>query len=217
MRPPRISTLQLFVHIPNDQMIALNHVSADTSIRDIKSKLELRTGILAELQDLFLNNIKAGENETLSFLKIKSGTLLRVKFREKSFRNIFVDAFKGDGRNVLKHEIEAVQACDEVGEVLNKIASLKAFQAAFTACFKGHLTLLRSIIEKNSSVVNNATKNGRSLLHIAADAGNLSCVSLLLKKGSELGKSDKDGENSFAVFLTKNYFSCERSLFKVKL
>lgn len=74
------NTLQLFVHSPSDQVITLNDVHPETSVQHLKSELELKSGILAEYQNLLINNTKLENGRTLEDCKVKSGSFVRLRY-----------------------------------------------------------------------------------------------------------------------------------------
>ena len=147
--------LQLFIHTPSDDIISLNDVNQDAKIHELKSQLELRTGILADLQSLNLSNTKLEDGRTFLERNIKNGSVLRVKIKEKSLENLYLNAIKGNEQavyslgvefmnnddNEVTNGKEATDATDTTS-AWNKFVPLRAFQALFAACFKGRKTFV---------------------------------------------------------------------------
>ena len=193
--------LQLFIHTPSDDIISLTGVDPDAFIFDLKSQLEIKTGILAELQTLYLSKLKVEDTKTFAEKNIKNGAVLRVKIKEKSLEQIYLNAVKGDikavfmlgvelmnddGDNTTEYELDHMRSW-------NKFVPLRAFQALFAACYKGQLQLVTELLHKGAANVRMVTKNGRSVLHVAASQGHIGCVGLLLGQGVDAKLTDREG------------------------
>lgn len=72
-----------------------HQVRLQATVSELKSQLELRTGILAELQSLYFNNVKLEDGQSLSEKNIKNGSVLRVKIKERSLQQIYLAASQG--------------------------------------------------------------------------------------------------------------------------
>ena len=70
-------------------------VRLQATISELKSQLELRTGILAELQSIYFNNVKLDDGQTLAEKNVKNGSVLRVKLKERSLQQIYLAATQG--------------------------------------------------------------------------------------------------------------------------
>lgn len=207
--PSKPIPIQLFIHTPTNEIITFSHVTPEASILQLKSQLELKTGILTELQSLYLSNLKLEDNKTLSEKQIKNGTVLRVKIKEKSLEEIYITAAKGDIEGVFKLGVEFMKTDDdseavnrnETDDIImnqlsawNTFVPLRAFQALFSACCVGHIPLINSLLTKGSANIGMVSRNKRSVLHVAAYHGHLACVSFLLSRGADSKSLDADGK-----------------------
>ena len=95
VRHDYLSPIRIFVHSPSDDIITFNQVRLNASVSELKSQLELRTGILAELQSLYFGNVRLEDEQTLGEKNLKNGSVLRVKIKDKSLQQIYIAASQG--------------------------------------------------------------------------------------------------------------------------
>lgn len=200
MKTPSNFPLQVFIHTPNDDIISIINIDANAKINDLKSHIEIKTGILAEVQNLYLSNIKLEDSKTFSEKSIKNGAVMRIRIKEKSLEQIYLNAAKGDVKAVFMLGVEFMKDDEtltgyeeEQMQAWNKFVPLRAFQGLFAACFKGHLQLVAELINRSAAHVRMISKNGRTLLHVAASQGHLGCVSFLLGQGVDAKLTDREG------------------------
>ena len=194
--------LQLFIHSPTGSIITMSDVDPTTFIYDLKSKVELETGILAELQNMFLNNLKLDDGKTFDEMNVKNGSFIRLKLKESSLQQIYLSAINGNMKAIFMLGVQLIQV-DEVNDHLdnqleqihawNIFAPLRAFQALFAASFSGHVKLITQLLSKSAAHIHMVTKNGRSLLHAASSQGHSNCANFLLAQGVDVKVTDNQG------------------------
>lgn len=219
MKTPSNFPLQVFIHTPNDDIISINNIDANAKINDLKSHIEIKTGILAEVQNLYLSNIKLEDSKTFSEKSIKNGAVMRIRIKEKSLEQIYLNAAKGDVKAVFMLGVEFMKDDEtltgyeeEQMQAWNKFVPLRAFQGLFAACFKGHLQLVAELINRSAAHVRMISKNGRTLLHVAASQGHLGCVSFLLGQGVDAKLTDREGMSALAFAAENGHIKCEKRI-----
>ena len=206
--------IRIFVHCPNENIVTFNQIKPHSTINEIKSQLELRTGILAELQSLYFSNVKLEDGRTLHEKHIKNGSVLRIKIKERSLQQIYTTSCQGNVAEVFQLGVEYIDD-DSMSDdfdpneensipnhvkAWNSFVPLRAFQALFAASYSGHLDLLTKLVEHAAANIGMLTKNRHSLLHVSAFNGHLPCVSYLLSKGADPKLADLDGNDTFLLY-----------------
>jgi len=210
--------IRIFVHTPADDIVSFPRICIDATVAELKCQLELRTGILAELQSLYMNNTRLEDNKTLREKRIKNGAVLRVKIKERSLQQIHLAASKGNTSDVFMLGVEYIEddyntpqlssnddgddsitnsnnanSLDNQIKAWNTFVPLRAFQALFAACFAGHFPVVSKLLDNAAANISMVTKNRHSLLHVAAFNGRLNIVSYLLSKGADSKLLDLEG------------------------
>ena len=217
--------IRLFVHTPTDDIVSFPQIRTDATIGELKSQLELKTGILAELQSLYMNNTRLEDTKTLRDKRLKNGAVLRIKIKERSLQQIYLAASKGNTSEVFTLGVEYIEDDDDSSnpttgdesdycktkiqnanhnntiidqvKAWNTFVPLRAFQALFAACFAGHLPVISRLLENAAANISMVTKNRHSLLHVSAFNGHLNVVSFLLSKGADSKLLDLEGKFFF--------------------
>jgi ankyrin repeat protein len=63
------------------------------------------------------------------------------------------------------------------------------------------------LLNKNSLIINQADKHGRTALILAASEGHLAIMDILIEKGASLGSQDKDGLSALSWACLKGHFN----------
>ncbi|XP_066927073.1 microtubule-associated protein 9-like [Clytia hemisphaerica] len=233
--PPNLSSpattlddlpIRIFVHCPNENIVTFNQIKQHSTINEIKSQLELRTGILAELQSLYFSNVKLEDGRSLREKHIKNGSVLRIKVKERSLQQIYTTSCQGNISEVFQLGVEYIDddsSSDDIDpedknsipnhvKAWNSFVPLRAFQALFAACYSGHLDLLTKLVDHAAANIGMLTKNRHSLLHVAAFNGHLPCVSFLLSKGANPKLVDLDGMSALSLAAMNGHLKVEKHL-----
>ena len=115
MRELFVHYVQLFVRTPTQSVVTLNDIDTRIEISDLKSQLELHTGIIAEVQTLLLNDIRLQNGKTLEECNIKRNSFLRLRLKESSLEQIYVDAVQGKTEEVFKLGVQLIEQEDTKG------------------------------------------------------------------------------------------------------
>ena len=109
--PSIINNIRIFVHTPSGNIVTLNKVSAKTTIHELKLELEIKSGMLAEIQNILFSNVKLHHSKSLLESNVINGSVLRLKAKEGSLEQIYINAVKGGTREVFKLGVEYINLC----------------------------------------------------------------------------------------------------------
>ena len=200
--PSIINNIRIFVHTPSGSIVTLNKVSAKTTIHELKLELEIKSGMLAEIQNILFSNVKLHHSKSLLESNVINGSVLRLKVKEGSLEQIYINAVKGGTREVFKLGVEYIEQDDCLEEcqndhlaTWNKFVPLRAFQALFAAAYTGNIDMMSQLLRKSAATTKMVSKAGRNLLHVAASQGELMSVNFLLSKGVDGNQADNNGKH----------------------
>ena len=202
MKAPNINNkIRVFVHTPSGNIVNLYEVSLKTTIHELKLELEIKTGMLAEIQNILLSSVKLHHTKSLLESNVINGSVLRLKAKEGSLEQIYINAVKGDTKEVFKLGVEYIEQDDNSEEcqndhlaTWNKFVPLRAFQALFAAAYSGNIDMMSHLLRKSAATTKMVSKAGRNLLHVAASQGELMSVNFLLSKGVDGKQADNNGK-----------------------
>ena len=200
--PSIINNIRIFVHTPSGSIVTLNKVSAKTTIHELKLELEIKSGMLAEIQNILFSNVKLHHSKSLLESNVINGSVLRLKAKEGSLEQIYINAVKGGTREVFKLGVEYIEQDDCLEEcqndhlaTWNKFVPLRAFQALFAAAYTGNIDMMSQLLRKSAATTKMVSKAGRNLLHVTACQGELMSVNFLLSKGVDGNQADNNGKH----------------------
>ena len=200
--PSIINNIRIFVHTPSGSIVTLNKVSAKTTIHELKLELEIKSGMLAEIQNILFSNVKLHHSKSLLESNVINGSVLRLKAKEGSLEQIYINAVKGGTREVFKLGVEYIEQDDCLEEcqndhlaTWNKFVPLRAFQALFAAAYTGNIDMMSQLLRKSAATTKMVSKAGRNLLHVTASQGELMSVNFLLSKGVDGNQADNNGKH----------------------
>ena len=200
--PSIINNIRIFVHTPSGSIVTLNKVSAKTTIHELKLELEIKSGMLAEIQNILFSNVKLHHSKSLLESNVINGSVLRLKAKEGSLEQIYINVVKGGTREVFELGVEYIEQDDCLEEcqndhlaTWNKFVPLRAFQALFAAAYTGNIDMMSQLLRKSAATTKMVSKAGRNLLHVAASQGELMSVNFLLSKGVDGNQADNNGKH----------------------
>lgn len=205
---------QLFISLPTDDVCTLRGLTDETRVYQLKSRIELKTGIPGDVQHLYFMNKELFDNLKLEDVKLKAGCIVRVKL-ESSWASLFDACWRGDLYEVFQN---GVQFLDEKAfngyniPLWNRIVIQRATHALFIASHRGFLGLIIELLNQSAADINGKTRFGRTCLHVAAYQGFVGCVSLLLSEGALCNQIDYNGKTALALASENGHIYCERRL-----
>lgn len=144
----------------------LVHVSAEHGYHEL---LRLILDADKELMDA-----KTHDGETALHLACLNGHLKCVEMLIQKGSEISHSVKSDTRRLTLNYDNQPIKECDFGGTPLHY------------AAWKGHLDILKCLLESNKSLVNKANRNGWYPLHIAAYLSHADCAEYLIKEGASL-------------------------------
>eukprot|EP00794_Sanderia_malayensis_P019125 gene19125-21042_t len=194
---------QIFVNT-STKVLCLRNIQPELQVIQLKSIVELRTGIPAEQQDLLLSGTILSDNSRIAEAGLRDRHVVRLVLKSKEINSILDMVLRGDLAGILNtggvQMIDLTEANDnEERQRLvkwNNIAMQRAFIAVTVACTQGMLELVVSLLKLSAFSVNQVTGCGRSALHFAAARGSVGCVCVLLDNNIDPRIQDNDGKTA---------------------
>ncbi|PFX21993.1 Protein HOS4 [Stylophora pistillata] len=183
-------------------------------VYQLKSRVELKAGIPANIFTLFFMNVQLRDQDALKTYHLKRGCIVRVKL-EQNYLGLFEACWRGDIYDVFENGVQFLDEDKFQGydiSLWNKLVIQRATFALFIACHRGYLGLILELINRGATDINGKTVFGRSALHVAAYQGFVGCVSLLLSEGAICNQIDIEGKTPLALASENGHVYCERRI-----
>lgn len=205
---------QIFIALPKDDVCTLRDLSNDMRIYQLKSRVELKTGIPGDIQHLYFMNKELHDDHKLEDVKVKQGCIVRVRL-ESTWSNLFEACWRGDIYEVFQNGVQFLDENEFQGyniALWNRLVIQRATKALFIASHRGFLGLIMELLNHGAADINGKTRFGRTSLHVAAYQGFVGCVSLLLSEGALCNQIDYNGKTALALASENGHIYCERRL-----
>ena len=205
---------QLFVALPTDDVCTVKNLSENIFVYQLRSKVELKTGIPGEIMRLYFMNVELLNEKTLGQCNLKHGCIVRIKL-EANLNGLFEACWRGDIYDVFQNGVQYLNS-EEFSEynisLWNRLVVKRATHALFIACHRGYIGLILELLNNGAADINGRSMFGRTPLHFAAYQGFVGCVSLLLTECAAVNQSDADGKSPLALAQENGHVFCEKRL-----
>lgn len=208
------SHFQLFVALPTDDVCTVKNLSDNTFVYQLKSKIELKSGIPGDILRLYFMNAELMNETTLGQCNLKNGCILRIKL-DANWIGLFEASWRGDIYEVFQNGVQYLNTEEFSGyniSLWNRLVVQRATHALFIACHRGYLGLILELLNHGAADINGKSVFGRTPLHVAAYQGFVGCVSLLLSEGALIGQPDTDGKIPLTFAQENGHVYCEKRL-----
>lgn len=143
-----------------------------------------------------------------------------VKFLIKEGSDIDAQNFTG---NTVMHNISytsdvALARILLEGKANVNIENKSGWTPLHSACFsdKKNINMVKLLLSNEKTEINKRTKDGKTALHYAVEAGRLDVVKLLIENGAKIDIKDKKGYNPLRIAKKLNNIEIEQYLIEIK-
>lgn len=208
------ATFQIFIALPSDDVCTLRSLTRDTFVYELKSRVEIKTGIPGDILHLFFMNKGLSDQKTLKEYQLKNGCIVRMKL-EPNWKDLFEACWRGDIYEVFENGVQFLNPKQFAGcniSLWNELVIQRASLALFVASHRGYLGLMLELLNHGAADINGKTVFGRTALHAAAYQGFVGCVSLLLSEGALCNQLDSNGKTPLSLASENGHVYCEKRL-----
>ncbi len=154
------NSYQIFVNTPS-KVLSLKNIPPDLPIIQLKSIVELKSGIPVEQQELFLAGNRLPNALEIHESGLRDKYVLRLAFRTKAAEALFEMVQQEDLAGILNTGVQWIDLSEANNDeerrrlvVWNENATNRAFLAVCVACVNGMLHLVASLLKLSAFVVN---------------------------------------------------------------
>ncbi|XP_032227741.1 ankyrin repeat domain-containing protein 50 [Nematostella vectensis] len=212
-------TFQVFAALPTEDVCTLRDLTTDMHVFQLKSRIELKTGIPGDIQRLHFMNKELYDDATLAKVNLKQGCIVRIKM-DSNYESLFDACWRGDLYEVFQNGVQFLDESEFQGyniALWNRLVVQRATHALFMASHRGYLGLVIELLNQSAADINGKTRFGRTSLHVAAYQGFVGCVSLLLSEGALCNQVDFNGKTALSLASENGHMYCERRLWLYQL
>ncbi|XP_015737206.1 ankyrin repeat domain-containing protein 60 isoform X3 [Coturnix japonica] len=197
--PLKTFRIQLQIAETNE-IFSLPRCQNDLTLKQLKSDLELLTGIPFHFQRLhYLDEIDLLDDSTFMDNDIvPRGTITMRIWRQDGWGQLVAAAAEGDTMKLAQLGVTKEYAgTSPYAKILGpkqkkEWVAHRAFVALFVASHRGHVNAVKFLLSHGANV-HSKTPLGRTALHVAAVMGRCECIELLM--GTEAGERDCCGQS----------------------
>ncbi|NXT77377.1 ANR60 protein, partial [Zapornia atra] len=202
-----------------NEIFSLPQCRNDLSLKELKSHLELLTGIPRHFQRIqYLDEVDLSDESTLKDNDIVPGGTITMRIWQHDGWGLLVAAaVKGDTvklaqLGVTKDLVGTTPYAELLGpEQKKEWAAHRAFVALFIASHRGHVETVRFLL-RHGADLHSETPLGRTALHAAAVAGRCDCIELLLRHRAQAQGRDSEGHTAVSLARLWGQKESERTL-----
>lgn len=203
-----------------NETFVVNGVTVNMVINKLKVRLELIAGIPKNLQRLmYLDEGDMEDNSTLQHHDIVSGAMITLTIW-RAWTQLIQACVKGDIVQVMKLGVTVDSNYQDPNSNFMTPEKRKQYFlerqsiALFVAAHRGHIDIVKALLTSGGDI-NSTTKCGRTVLHVAAAAGQEACIALLLSKGAGhlIKVEDNYGKTPLQTAADYAHKASERRLF----
>ncbi|XP_038658281.1 ankyrin repeat domain-containing protein 60-like [Scyliorhinus canicula] len=198
----RKKTFLLNVHLKDtEESFQMKKGRVNMTIKELKSQLELLTGIPTYLQRLYyVDEGEMPDNVTLRYNGIIANPTIRMKtWFQDGWQDLLNAAAHGDITELMSLGVtmdsEYSTANSRYMNIKQKKAWIaeRAFVALFIAAHRGHIDMLNFLL-MNGANPNTKTRDGHTALHMAVIMGKSECIDQLILHGAEVNDVNNEGQ-----------------------
>ncbi|GCB66142.1 uncharacterized protein [Scyliorhinus torazame] len=184
-----------------EETFQLKKGRVNMTIEELKSQLELVTGIPTYLQRLYyVDEGEMSDNVTLRYNGIIANPTIRMKtWFQDGWKELLNAAAHGDIVELMSlgvtMDTEYSTPNSRYMNIKQKKAWIaeRAFVALFIAAHRGHINMVNFLL-MNGANPNTKTRNGHTALHMAVIMGKSECIDQLLLHGAEVDDVNNEGQ-----------------------
>ncbi|XP_048587148.1 ankyrin repeat domain-containing protein 60 [Nematostella vectensis] len=188
----KIRLFSLHLKFPTDEKFTISRVCPGMTVKDLKNRIELETGVPRHLLRLrYLDGYDLTDDRRLSYYNMVPAATVQVLLWPE-WVSLVTAACKGDYYGVLASQIRTPA---KLGQNTPREFNEKALVALYIASHRGHVNVVSRLVE---SGVYPCTKlpSGRSPLHAAVNRKQITCVSILIGRSRGLTEDKMSHDNA---------------------
>ncbi|XP_040506974.1 ankyrin repeat domain-containing protein 60 isoform X3 [Gallus gallus] len=184
-----LQTLKIQLRLAEtNEIFSLPQCQNDLTLKQLKSDLELLTGIPFHFQRLhYLDEIDLPDDSTFMDNDIVPGGTITMRiWKQDGWGHLVAAAVKGDTLKLVQLGVtEEYAGTSPYAKILGpeqkkEWVAHRAFVALFVASHRGHVNTVKFLLSHGADV-RSKTPLGRTALHVAAVMGRCECIELLFK------------------------------------
>ncbi|NXJ73250.1 ANR60 protein, partial [Trogon melanurus] len=203
--PLRTSSVKLRL-AETDEIFLLPECQDDLTLKELKSHLELLTGIPLHFQRLqYLDEADLPDESTFKDNDIVPGGTVTMRiWRQDGWGRLVAAAAEGETMKlahlgVTEDFVGSTPHAELLGpEQRKEWVAHRASVALFVASHRGHAETAEFLL-RHGADLHSKTPLGRTALHAAAVAGQWECVELLLSYGARARDPDSEGQTGVSL------------------
>ncbi|NXH19364.1 ANR60 protein, partial [Bucco capensis] len=205
--------------VETNEIFSLPQCHHDLTLKKLKSRLELLTGIPLNFQRLqYLDEADLSDESTFKDNDIVPGGTITMRiWRQDGWGDLVAAAAKGETMKlahlgVTKDFVGITPHAELLGpEQKEEWVAHRAFVALFVASHRGHTETVKFLL-RHGVDLHAKTPLGRTALHGAAAAGRAECLELLLSYGAQVDVEDNEGQTGMSLARLWGHKQCERTM-----
>ncbi|XP_031472458.1 ankyrin repeat domain-containing protein 60 isoform X1 [Phasianus colchicus] len=219
--PLQTFSLQLRLAETNE-IFSLPQCQNDFTLKQLKSDLELLTGIPFHFQRLhYLDEMDLPDDSTLMDNDVVPGGTITMRiWRQDGWGHLVAAAAKGHTMKLAQLGVtEEYAGTSPYAKILGpeqkkEWVAHRAFVALFVASHRGHVNTVKFLLSHGADV-HSKTPLGRTALHVAAVMGRCECIELLVSCGARALDPDCEGQSAVRLARRWGQKQSERALMRV--
>ncbi|XP_040544288.1 ankyrin repeat domain-containing protein 60 isoform X2 [Gallus gallus] len=217
-----LQTLKIHLRLAEtNEIFSLPQCQNDLTLKQLKSDLELLTGIPFHFQRLhYLDENLPDDSTFMDNDIVPGGTITMRIWKQDGWGHLVAAAVKGDTLKLVQLGVtEEYAGTSPYAKILGpeqkkEWVAHRAFVALFVASHRGHVNTVKFLLSHGADV-RSKTPLGRTALHVAAVMGRCECIELLVSFGARALDPDCEGQTAVRLAQRWGQKESKRALMRV--